>query len=235
MFNIEGPYGDVIRQMTLPRNQLMLTRIHLGLGGLFAKLGATRDWASILDEYLFDAPPYRRLGAAFWPDFDRLEPHRAIWRICGVPYRDEPEVESGQLIIDKRRCWQPLQLAMHLNEHSDFYYDYVHGDKETFHMAWRMLGRDYAMVPHPLRPLDRTMCQHDFRGRRVFQHRNLAKWVLGPGNPRIPGFRFEDVCLGFLDELAAECKAGNSIRRGARVGTTAAAARAASSRERPTS
>ena len=33
MFNIDGPYGDVIRQMTLPRNQLMLTRIHLGLGG----------------------------------------------------------------------------------------------------------------------------------------------------------------------------------------------------------
>ena len=69
MFNIEGPYGDVIRQMTLPRNQLMLTRIHLGLGGLFAKLGATGDWASILDEYLFDAPPSTPMGAevAGWP------------------------------------------------------------------------------------------------------------------------------------------------------------------------
>jgi predicted unusual protein kinase regulating ubiquinone biosynthesis (AarF/ABC1/UbiB family) len=69
MFNIEGPYGDVIRQMTLPRNQLILTRIHLGLGGLFAKLGATRDWASILDEYLFDAPPSTPMGeeVAGWP------------------------------------------------------------------------------------------------------------------------------------------------------------------------
>jgi len=69
MFNIEGPYGDVIRQMTLPRNQLILTRIHLGLGGLFAKLGATRDWASILDEYLFDAPASTPMGAevAGWP------------------------------------------------------------------------------------------------------------------------------------------------------------------------
>jgi hypothetical protein len=69
MFNIDGPYGDVIRQMTLPRNQLMLTRIHLGLGGLFAKLGAAADWASILDEYLFDAPPSTPMGVevAGWP------------------------------------------------------------------------------------------------------------------------------------------------------------------------
>ena len=69
MFNIDGPYGDVIRQMTLPRNQLMLTRIHLGLGGLFTKLGATADWASILDEYLFDAPPSTPMGVAVagWP------------------------------------------------------------------------------------------------------------------------------------------------------------------------
>jgi predicted unusual protein kinase regulating ubiquinone biosynthesis (AarF/ABC1/UbiB family) len=69
MFNIEGPYGDVIRQMTLPRNQLILTRIHLGLGGLFAKLGAARDWASILDEYLFDAEPSTPMGVevAGWP------------------------------------------------------------------------------------------------------------------------------------------------------------------------
>jgi len=74
MFNIEGPFGDVIRQMTLPRNQLMLTRIHLGLGGLFAKLGATRDWASILDEYLFGAPPSTAMGAevAGWPKPRRL-------------------------------------------------------------------------------------------------------------------------------------------------------------------
>ena len=152
--------------------------------------------------YLFDAPEYQAAGALFWPDFDRLAPDRAIWRICGVPYRDEPEVESGQLLVDKRRCWRALQLTMHLNEHSDFYYEYVHGDKETFHMAWRMLGQEYAMIPHPLVPIDGTMCQHDFTGRRVFQHRNMLKWKLNGDNPSAPGFHFEDVCLGFLDELA---------------------------------
>ncbi|MGH9000938.1 MAG: ABC1 kinase family protein [Acidimicrobiia bacterium] len=69
MFSLEGPYGDVIRQMTLPRNQVILSRIQVGLGGLFARLGATANWAAILDEYLFDAPPSTPLGVASagWP------------------------------------------------------------------------------------------------------------------------------------------------------------------------
>src|SRR4029453_2174085 len=92
-------------------------------------------------EYLFDAEPYRQRGAVFWPDYGRLAPTRAIWRICGVPYRDEPEFESGQILLNKRRCWRALQLTMHMNEHSDFYYNYVYGDKETFHMAWPMVGQ----------------------------------------------------------------------------------------------
>jgi predicted unusual protein kinase regulating ubiquinone biosynthesis (AarF/ABC1/UbiB family) len=69
MFSLDGPYGDVIRQMTLPRNQVILSRIQIGLGGLFARLGATNDWAAILDEYLFDAPPSTAMGVevAGWP------------------------------------------------------------------------------------------------------------------------------------------------------------------------
>ena len=102
-------------------------------------------------EYLFGCGEYAAHGAVFWPDYGRLAPHREIWRICNVPYRDEPEFESGQIVVDKRRCWRELQLTMHLNEHSDFYYDYVHGDKETFHMAWRMLRTEYAMPPTPIR------------------------------------------------------------------------------------
>jgi putative mannosyltransferase len=153
--------------------------------------------------FLLDCPQFRETGSVFWPDYGRLEPDRAIWRICGVEYRDEPEFESGQMLIDKRRCWLPLQLTMHLNNHSDFYYRYIHGDKDTFHMAWRMLGQDYEMVPYPIQSLPAAMCQHDFSGRRIFQHRNLDKWRLRGGNRRIEGFALEDLCRGFLAELAA--------------------------------
>jgi hypothetical protein len=44
------------------------------------------------------------------------------------------------------------------------------------------------------------MCQHDFQGRRVFQHRNLDKWSLF-GNKRVKGFWFEDECRQYLDQL----------------------------------
>ena len=153
--------------------------------------------------FMFDASPYRSTGAVFWPDFERLSDDRRIWEICGIPHRDEPEFETGQILVNKRVCWQPLSLTMHLNEHSDFYYNYIHGDKETFHMAWRMLGVDYSMPERGVYGLAAAMCQHDFEGRRLFQHRNLAKWRLRGGNRRVEGFEFEDVCLALVDELAS--------------------------------
>jgi hypothetical protein len=148
--------------------------------------------------FLFEAPEYRGTGAIFWPDAERLGPEHRIWGICRVPYRDEAEIESGQIVVDKRRCWRALQLTMHLNEHSDFYYRHIHGDKETFHMAWRMLGQEYSMVPAPMSRLRGVMCQHDFTGRRIFQHR-LIKW--DRRDFRVEGFEREDECLDLLARL----------------------------------
>lgn len=152
---------------------------------------------------LFDEPEYREKGAIFWPDYGRLGPERAIWQIAGIAYRDEPEFESGQILVNKRLCARELQLAMHINDHSDFYYRHVHGDKETFHLAWRKLGTPYAMPGRGIQSLAGTMCQHDLQGRRVFQHRNFAKWTLD-GNRRIGGFLLEEECLGFIAELRAQ-------------------------------
>jgi hypothetical protein len=153
---------------------------------------------------LFETPQYKKAAAIFWPDFGSLEPDREIWKICHVPYRSEPEFESGQIVLDKQRCWRAIQLTMHLNEYSDFYYQHVHGDKETFHMAWRMLDQEYAMAPHPILGLPGCMCQHDFQGKRLFQHRNMAKWNLNAPNERIPDFRREEECLDFIQELQSK-------------------------------
>ena len=155
--------------------------------------------------FLFDAPQFARYGAVFWPDYGRLAPDRSIWRICGVEYRDEPEFESGQILLNKRRCWKALQLALHLNEHSDFYYHHVHGDKELFHMAWRMLQQEFAMPAHPICSLPSTMCQHDFDGRRLFQHRNRDKWKLNGANLRISEFELEESCFKHLEQLERLC------------------------------
>ena len=164
--------------------------------------------------YLFDSSEYAAAGAAFWPDYGRLSPDHPIWRICRVPFRDEPEFETGQVLVDKARCWRALQLTGHLNDHSDFYYRYLHGDKDTFHLAWRMLDLAYAMTPSPLKSLRGiTMCQHDFQGRRLFQHRHGAKWTLRDDNPRIAGFEMEGACLQFLHELSAAWRPAESAPR----------------------
>lgn len=152
-------------------------------------------------EFLFETPEYLATGAIFWPDFGRLEASRGIWEICGVDYRDEPEFESGQIVVDKERCWEALSLALWYNEHSDFYYRHIHGDKETFHLAFRKLRMPYAMPQKGIHALEDTMCQHDFRGNRVFQHRNLDKWRLAADNKPIAGFLFEDECRAYLAQL----------------------------------
>lgn len=151
--------------------------------------------------FLFDSAQFNASGAVFWPDYGRLQPDRLIWTICDVPYRDEPEFESGQVLVDKQRCWNALQLTMHMNEHSEFYYQHIHGDKDTFHMSWRMLNQPYAMIPHPIHRLPCVMCQHDFDGKRLFQHRNLDKWTLKGRNARIRDFIDELHCFNALEDL----------------------------------
>lgn len=153
--------------------------------------------------YLLDDARYREVGTMFWPDFGRLEPEREAWEVFGVKYRDEPEVESGQSLINKLHPgnWRCLMLCNWLMQNSaNFFFGFVHGDKEIFHMAWRRLDQPYVMPDRGIDALPGVMCQHDLDGRRIFQHRNMRKWQFGH-NERTPGFVHEDRCLELVDEL----------------------------------
>jgi ADP-heptose:LPS heptosyltransferase len=152
-------------------------------------------------EFLFEARPYQQTGALFWPDFHRPEPPAEVWDFCGIPYRSEPPFETGQIVVDKERSWGPLCLTLWFNENSDLFYEHVHGDKETFHLAFRKLNAPFAMPSTPVHRLPGTMCQHDFEGNRVFQHRNTDKWAIFPTNKRVRGFRYEAECRAFLENL----------------------------------
>ena len=173
------------------------------------------DNVPVIDPALLLAfPPYRETGAIFWPDLKPLPPESQIWEICRVPYREEASFESGQMVFDKARCWKALLLTMHMNERADFYYRHINGDKDTFHLAWRLLDLPYSMVPHPPRlmvggqedPLfvysSWVLGQRDFEGRVILQHRNWPKFILFGKNPHYPGFVYEEECFKFLDELA---------------------------------
>jgi len=151
-------------------------------------------------DYLFETHAYQHSGAIFWPDIRRgITP--IVWKLFGIPYIREPEFESGQIIINKRRCWRALCLALWFNEHGDFYYRHILGDKDTFHLAFRKLRKSFSLIHTSVERIPGTMCQHDFKGRRIFQHRNQYKWLLNGSNQQVPGFQYEDNCLSFLDEL----------------------------------
>lgn len=67
--SIQGPYGDIIRHVSLPPDHIMLNRIQLGVGALLGRLEATGAWGAIFDEYILGASPATPLGvaAAGWP------------------------------------------------------------------------------------------------------------------------------------------------------------------------
>lgn len=159
-------------------------------------------------EYLFKTDEYLQYGALFWPDLpfkssDDRTLYADAWRVMDVPFRSEPEFEAGQMVIDKRRCWAALQLTLHLNEHSDYYYRVFFGDKDTFHLAWRKLQQDYGFIARAPVALGENLVliQVDPAGERLFQHRCNAKWTLIGSNERIRGFLFEEECLAYLQEL----------------------------------
>jgi hypothetical protein len=152
--------------------------------------------------FLFDRPEFRDTGTLFWPDIVRLSPDNEIWAVSGLNYRDTPTVESGQMVLDKSRCWRALSLSHWINQHSDVFYQFLHGDKDTFLIAWLMLAQPYHLIRHRPKLVEATLCQRDPDGAVLFQHRNGAKWILDGNNPRIDGFRLEGECRALLAELA---------------------------------
>jgi len=96
-------------------------------------------------DFLFDLEDYRSRGAIFWPDI-MLRDQRLKWYAFGLPGpRSLGSVESGQFVINKKQCWQPLNLAWFYNDHSDYYYRYGFGDKHTFEVAWARCQQPFVM------------------------------------------------------------------------------------------
>jgi ADP-heptose:LPS heptosyltransferase len=176
-------------------------------------------------EFLFNTGAYTESGALFWPDGGRLEKTQKIWDLLGLPRPSGPEFESGQILLDKRRCWRPLALACWLNDQSDFFYRYLHGDKETLHLAFERLRQPYIFIATPPLNLAGAICQHDPHGARIFQHRNTNKWTLFANQRWIDGFQHDDACRAALIELREQWDSRSLLpgdwQRRLRAGTAA--------------
>ncbi len=152
---------------------------------------------------LFEDPHYHSAGALFWPDIRSVNRFNPIWSIAGTAPPDGPEYESGMVVLDKSRHWPELQLALHFNQQSDFYYRYLLGDKDTYQLAWRLRDAPRALpaqlpeVAHGVYPDDRLgqprlvgLWQHDFAGERIALHQTDTRLVAWGRSPNVSGFPY---------------------------------------------
>lgn len=96
--------------------------------------------------YLFDSVEYHSYGVIFWPDFWRTHPDNPIWEITDSSDYQTFEQESGQILINKERCWRELNLCLYFNYKEKDYYRMLLGDKDTFKFAWLALGTSVTQV-----------------------------------------------------------------------------------------
>lgn len=119
---------------------------------------------------LFKDPNYLQHGSLFWPDRGRFAPDNKIWQLTGLKYRDEAEFETGQMVIDRKRCWRELVLSNWFNEESSFWYRHIHGDKDTFRLAWRLLDAPYHVIPFAGTAPWPLFHQKDAKDKVLFHH-----------------------------------------------------------------
>jgi len=138
--------------------------------------------------YLFVDPAYLRTGAIYWPD---LPPGRerkhwvppVAWRNVGLePQPAARPFESGQMLVNRRRHIASLDVALFLNDWSDYVYQWVYGDKDTFLLAAHLTNSTYSMPPKNPRWRSPAICQHDMSGELVFQHACQAKESIVAGS-----------------------------------------------------
>lgn len=109
---------------------------------------------------LWASKTYREYGTVFWPDIQRSHRENPAYAATNTPCRrDDYELESGQLLVDKRRFFYHLQLSDWFMAQPAFA-RLLLGDKDTFRFAWAALqtrhGRPRkwvtsvgAMLPRP--------------------------------------------------------------------------------------
>lgn len=70
VIDVNGRYGELIKQLNMPTSYVILDRVVWGVSALLGRLGATNEWRSLLAEYRKGAAPTTELGRieAEWRD-----------------------------------------------------------------------------------------------------------------------------------------------------------------------
>lgn len=157
----------------------------------------------VAPQAVFDWPQYREHGALFWPDQVDLAVENPVWAALGLPARRCTSFESGQLVIDKSRCWEALATTIALNNQSAQLYQMLYGDKDTFLLAFLRHGQPYHLIAHSPLLFDSDLIQRDPAGAPFIHHRTMSKYQLaGPNRPV-----FGDTLTGAMEAALADLRA----------------------------
>ncbi|WIA38847.1 hypothetical protein OEZ86_002124 [Tetradesmus obliquus] len=137
---------------------------------------------------LFDVPSFKQHGDLFWSDFWwNAWVNSTIYNILGgmqrPPWENKPDfrlVDSGQILFDRMRHAEVLEYLWLLNSHHEWVYKHMHGDKDTFLLAFAMAGRlrDFKQVPCFVRDALTDVPGHKHRYHHLGMVQSLPPGVL---------------------------------------------------------
>ena len=163
---------------------------------------------------VFELAGYKATGALFWSDICNTHSCRVeTWDVMGLPRPkawtefDTPfsfritetcpdgkpvQLETGQIVMDKKRVWAALMMTVFINRNYAFFYQrLMYGDCPSFSMGFNVTGLAYTVSSKHLYLAGlkvmksdgdylfsgNTMVQrHPETGAVLFMHRNVAKF-----------------------------------------------------------
>lgn len=156
--------------------------------------------------YLFEEDDYKRTGAVFWGD----NPNHWSGRITpdiadrvGLPnITGSIDFETGQMVLDKRKCYQALHIVKHLADHAEYWggcngesQGLWYGDKTDFHVGFRKIEKEFVLRGPFIFDEDGGFYKHrDGENNVLFQHACHKKQHIAEGK-KIPNLIGNDYLL----------------------------------------
>lgn len=102
---------------------------------------------------MFDSPNYKRLGIWLTPDYWKTSANNPIWAILGVKCRNEWEMETGQIFVDKKLHLDVFLLIQYMLERHEwvsrlFVWVYFDWGLDWFAVLW-LAHPDWLCGPTP--------------------------------------------------------------------------------------
>jgi hypothetical protein len=112
-------------------------------------------------------------GFVFWEDLPNTL-HNVKWpNVFPMGESGVPPIQGGQLGICRPKVWPEIVLAHWMNQHSDFFYQHMFGDQDTWRVAFAMSQTPIHNLG--LAPWKETAFVCPFFGSPLFVHRCQGK------------------------------------------------------------